>query len=158
MQTTGCVARVFRSCPRCGGTALRSLRLCGQVRIRHVCLRCGHRHASAHGGDAAGRTRPDKFASLRALEPGDRDLVETLILVMMGSGTLVGPVETTGLALHELTMRHGEPTSAMRGFAFPVFSWLVDQAGRHASHLVVIDQGALRVCFRVRRRRTTGPA
>lgn len=158
MQTIGGIARIFRACPRCGGTALRSLRLCGCVRIRHVCLRCGHRHASTHDEEAAAWTRPDKFASLRALAPDDRDLVETLILVMMGSGTLIGPVDTTGLALHELRMLHGEPTSAMRGFAFPVFSWLVDQGGRHASYLVVIDQGTLRVCFRVRRRRTVGPA
>lgn len=157
MQTIGHVARIFRCCPRCGGTTLRSLRLCGGDRTRHVCLRCGHRHASVHNEDSPGYARTDKFASLRALAPDDRDTVETLILVMMGSGTLVGQVETTSHALHQLKALHGEPTSAMRGFAFPVFSWLVDQAGRHASHLVVIDQGAVRVCFRVRRRRGVGP-
>ena len=158
MQTIGHVARIFRCCPRCGSTTLRSLRVCGRDRTRHVCLRCGHRHASVHDEDATAYVRTDKFASLRAFAPDDRDRVETLILVMLGSGTLVGQVETTGHALHELKALHGEPTSAMRGFAFPVFSWLVDQAGRHASHLVVIDQGALRVCFRVRRRRVVGPA
>lgn len=157
MQSIGHVARIFRSCPRCGGTTLRSLRACGCDRTRHVCLRCGHRHVSVHDEAAAGSARTDKFASLRSLTPDDRDTIETLILVMMGSGTLVGPVETTRHALHELKSLHGEPTSTMRGFAFPVFSWLVDQTGRHASHLVVIDQGALRVCFRVRRRRTVGP-
>ncbi|HZX76681.1 hypothetical protein [Lysobacter sp.] len=142
MQTIGHVARIFRCCPRCGSTTLRSLRVCGRDRTQHVCLRCGHRHASVHVEEAAGYKRTDKLASLRAFALDDRDRVETLILVMLGSGTLVGQVETTGHTLHELKALHGEPTSAMPGFAFPVFSWLVDQAGRHASHLVVIDQGA----------------
>ncbi|HEY0503186.1 MAG TPA: hypothetical protein VGD42_06785 [Lysobacter sp.] len=99
----------------------------------------------------------DKFACLQSLPPDDREIVEGLILLMLGTGTLVGPVQLVPEDVARLRRDRGPPSTELRGFAFPVFSWLIDQAGRHASHFVAIDQGASRVCFRVRRRRLTGP-
>ncbi|MDI9239195.1 hypothetical protein QLQ15_09755 [Lysobacter sp. LF1] len=52
---------------------------------------------------------------------------------------------------------HGAPSATLRGFEFPVFTWLQEQAPTHTLHFVVIDQGERRFCFRVRRRRQSGP-
>lgn len=91
------------------------------------------------------------------LPPPDRENIEGLLLMMVGTGTLVGPVDVVEDGLAELQREHGAPSAVVRGFVFPVFSWLVEQAARHATHLVAIDQGSVRVCFKVRRRRLSGP-
>lgn len=145
-----------RRCPCCGG-ASRTLGLSDVARRHHQCLSCGHRHAGNAIVTPIPADHPDRFACLLALPLRDRDVVEGLILLMLGTGTLLGTVELVATGMAELQGDHGPPSAVLRGFAFPVFSWLVDQEGRQASHFVAIDQGQARVCFRVRRRRPGGP-
>lgn len=101
-------------------------------------------------------TGTDRFHALHALPEGERDLVEPLMVLMIGAGTLVGAVELSLRPLHDLVDEYGSPAVSLKGLTFPVFSWLTDQAGGYAMHLVAIDQGDVRVCFRVRRRRGYG--
>lgn len=141
-------------CPLCTG-ATRTLAVYGSSRRHHQCLRCGHRYATARG--AAPAIRDDHLRCLYGLPAAQREIVEGLVLLMVGTGTLVGPVERVARDMAALRLEHGPPSAVLRGMAMPVFSWLVEQGSRHASHLVVIDQGTTRVCFRVRRRRSLGP-
>lgn len=145
-----------RSCPRCSGVELRTLWLCGGARRRHQCMACGHRYSSDRVALAAAGAGT-RFGMLHAIAADDRELVESLMVLMIGTGTLVGDVRLSPKVLHELTDEHGPPSATLRGFELPVFSWLVDQVGAHAMHFVAIDQGDVRVCFNVRRRRGYGP-
>lgn len=136
---------------------MRTLWLSGRARRFHQCLQCRHRHEDETSAWIAPAPRADKFGCLPGLPAVDRDIVEGLILLMLGTGSLLGAVELTATGITELEIERGPPSTVLRGFAFPVFSWLVDEAGRYASHFVAIDQGAMRVCFKVRRRRLASP-
>lgn len=144
-----------RPCSGCGGIGQRSLRLCGQD-VRHdQCLGCGKRHVDrtplvpAPFGDC--------FADPGVMSRHDCEIVKSLVQLMTGNGLRVGVVETTARPFHDLRGEYGIPSATLRGFELPVFTWLLEQAPTHTLHFVVIDQGDLRICFRVRRRLQRGP-
>lgn len=102
-------------------------------------------------------TANHRVADPDGLSTHDSEVVDSLIRLMTGNGVRVGAIQTTADPLHQLREEHGAPSATLRGFEFPVFTWLQEQAPTHTLHFVVIDQGERRFCFRVRRRRQSGP-
>lgn len=147
-------------CPRCGGIELRTLRLSGEAKRHHQCLVCAHRFSRLSAPPAAHAPRLtglDRASCLARLPRNEREDIGVLIRLMTGKGTRVDGIELTERVLHEFQQEHGEPSAVMRGFVYPVFTWLARQDGHGTVHLVVIDQGDMRVCFRVQRWSACGP-
>lgn len=133
--------------------------LSGDARRHHQCLVCGHRFSRLSATPAVGTSRLtglDRSSCLARLPWHDREDIGVLIRLMTGKGTRVDGIEMTERVLHEFQQEYGEPTAAMRGFVYPVFTWLARQDGHGTLHVVVIDQGDMRVCFRVQRRSVRG--
>jgi hypothetical protein len=140
-----------QSCPQCGAR-VRSLRLASAAVQHHQCTECGYRYENVQEApDEDGEL--DGFACLDALPAEDRDAVEGLALLLLGTGTLIGALELTSRTLVDFLSEHGASQPTLRSFAYPAHKWLLKEVPRFASYFVVIDQGQWRVCFTVRRLR-----
>ncbi len=142
------------ACPRCG-ERVRSLRLSDEIVRHHQCTKCGYRYEDVQEATLDADGRMDGFSCLDALPEPEQEVVETLVLLMLGNATLVGALELTSRTLADLVCEHGAPYSTLRGFTYPACKWRIALATRFASYLVVIDQGLWRVCFTMRRLRPT---
>lgn len=136
-------------CPRCG-ERVRSLRLSDEIVRHHQFLECGYRYENLHD-PSEDHGQLESFECLKAFDEADRDGIETLIMLLLGSGTLDSALELTSRTLAGMVREHGAPFSTLRGFTFPACKWRIARTLRSASYLVVIDQGQWRVCFTMRR-------
>jgi hypothetical protein len=136
-------------CPRCS-ERVRSLQLADRLVRHHQCTGCGYRYENVpEGYDEDGQL--DGLAGIDALPEADRDAMEGLVFLILGTGTMMGGIELTSRTIGDLVAEHGAPESVMRGFAWPVHRWLLKRAKRFSSHFFAIEQGQWRVCFTVRR-------